>query len=135
PARHRLDHYEAERLVPVDREEERAGATEQLDLLAVRQLAQVLDPAPQMRADVPLEVGALLGLAALGADAQLEAERPRHLDGAVRALVVAEPTEEGEVVVMSGVEGVEGHVDCVRTDAVPGRLRERALLAGAQRDQ
>ena len=45
PAGHRLDHDEAERLLPLDREERRARVLEQLDLLAVRDLAQVLDPA------------------------------------------------------------------------------------------
>ena len=36
PAGHRLDHHQAERLLPLDREERRARVLEQLDLLAVR---------------------------------------------------------------------------------------------------
>src|SRR5262249_28059040 len=42
-ARHRFDHHEPERLLPLDREKGRARVLEQLDLLAVGDLAEVLD--------------------------------------------------------------------------------------------
>ena len=56
-ARHRLDHDQAERLLPVDREERRPRVLEQLDLLAVRDLAEVLDLVrAEMRLDELVEV-------------------------------------------------------------------------------
>ena len=68
PARHRLDHDEAERLLPLDREERRPSILEQLDLLAVRDLAEVFDPAvADVRLDELREVLPLLRLAVLAA--------------------------------------------------------------------
>ena len=72
PARHRLDHHQAERLLPLDREERRPRVLEQLDLLPVVDLAEELDPVrrTEVRLDELGEVLDLLRLAALPGDLQ-----------------------------------------------------------------
>jgi hypothetical protein len=86
-ARHRLDHDEAEWLLPADREERGAGALQQLDLLGVADLAQVLDSVREVWAHELVEVGLLEWLALLGGDLQRQAGVERDLDRAVSALV------------------------------------------------
>ena len=85
---HRLDHDEAERLLPVDREERRARVLQQLDLLAVRHLTEVLDLPAQVRLDELVEVLQLRRLAALARELQRQTGLVRDRDRAMRALVV-----------------------------------------------
>src|SRR5262249_23641696 len=66
---HALDHHQPEGLLPLDREERRTRILEQLDLLAVRRLAEVLDPVvAEVRLDERLEVLDLLRVALLAGD-------------------------------------------------------------------
>ena len=65
PARHRLDHHEPERLLPVDRGDQRTRPHQQLDLVGMADLPDVLDPAAEVRTDELVEVADLERLAAL----------------------------------------------------------------------
>src|SRR4029450_8524354 len=56
-ARHRLDHYQAERLRPIDREQKRLGLAQEFGLAALIDLADELDPwVAQQRCDLFPEI-------------------------------------------------------------------------------
>ena len=85
-ARHRLDHHQAERLRPIDREQEGLCLAEESGLASLIDLADELDPRiAQQRCDLVAEIG-FVGLVDLGGDLQANAERPRYPNGAVRPL-------------------------------------------------
>src|SRR5207248_4350929 len=88
----------ARRLLPFDRKQRRARILEQLDLLAVRDLAQILDPLDEVRLDELVEVAVLLGILLLARKLEREPGLLRHPDRPVRALVRAHPAEEKQVV-------------------------------------
>src|SRR5204862_6478522 len=90
----RLDHDEAERLLPLDREERHPRVLEQLDLLAVVDLAEVLDVAAEMRLDELAEVGLLLRVVHLPSDLQRQPRLRRDRDRAMAAFVGAQSPEE-----------------------------------------
>src|SRR5262249_36498404 len=69
-AGHRLDHHEAEGLLPLDREQRRARVLEQLDLLAVRDLAEVFDLFVEVGLDELVEVVLLLEILLLPRELQ-----------------------------------------------------------------
>ena len=113
PARHRLDHHQPERLLPLDREERRARVLEQLDLLAVRDLAEVLDLGrTRCGRTNSSKYCCSSGSRLLAGDLQRQPGRDRDVDRAVAALVRAHPPEEEQVVA------------AVRL--APGRARSRA---------
>src|SRR5581483_9350671 len=135
PARHRLDHHEAERLLPVDREERREGAGEEVALLGLRHLSEVLDPAAEARADEAVEVRLLERLALLARDPEGQPGRTRDLDRQVAALLRAHPAEEEEVALLRGAERVRLDVDGVRHVREPRQVRAPPLLVARDRDQ
>ena len=75
-ARHRLDHHQAERLGPIDREQERVRLAQEFGLAALIDLADELDPRiAQQRYDRFVEVG-FVDLVDFGSDLQGNAQRP-----------------------------------------------------------
>ena len=134
PAGHRLDHDQAERLLPLDREEGHARVLEQLDLLAVRHLAEVLDPVAEVRLDELLVVLALLRLAPLSRDLERHPRLHRDRDRAMRALVRAHATEEEEVVAAVRLAGIERELERVGDVRDPGQVGPRLALVQRDRD-
>ena len=136
PARHRLDHHQPERLLPVDRRDERPRAHEELDLVRVADLAHVLDRAAEVRADELVEVADLERLAALRRDLQRDAGLERDGQRAMRALVRAHAPEEHEVVAARlAPERVHREVERVRAVPDPGEVRLRLALVHRDGDE
>src|SRR6266700_3614224 len=135
PAGHGLDHHDPERLVPLDREDQAAGARQQVFLLLGVGLAEPLGVGPQQRADALLEVALLRGLVALGGHHDRVAGLARRLDRQVgRLLRVHAPEEEAEVVLM-GVVGVLVHGDAVVDHACPAQVLGHPALTLRDRHQ
>ena len=85
-ARHCLDHHQAERLRPIDREQERLRLAQEFGLAALIDLADELDPRiAQQRYDLFVEIG-FIDLVDFGGDLQGNAERPCYPNGAVGPL-------------------------------------------------
>ena len=131
----RLDHDEAERLLPLDRHDQRMRPGEQLALLVVVDLADVADVVVQVGCDELVEVGDLARLAALGGDLERPAEALRDADRAVRALVGAHAAEEEERVAGIPVDLVARDVDRVVDVCHPRQVGQRATLVHGQRDE
>jgi hypothetical protein len=73
--RHRLDHYQPERLRPIDREQKRLRIAQEFGLAALIDLANELDPRiAQQRYDSFAEIG-FIDLVDFGGDLQGNAER------------------------------------------------------------
>ena len=86
-ARHRLDHHQAERLRPIDREQERPRLAQEFGLAALVDLADELDPrVAQQRRDLFAEIG-FIDLVDFGGDLQRDAERPCYPNGTIRPLL------------------------------------------------
>src|SRR5512134_710524 len=86
-ARQRLDHHEAERLRPVDREKHSERAAEKRPLLAVGDLADELDPGSgKQRTDPLLEIGRV-GVVDLRRNAQRHTRPARNRDRTVGPLL------------------------------------------------
>ena len=107
PAGHRLDHDEPERLLPLDREQRRPRVLQQLHLLAVGDLAEVLDLVVEVGLDELVEVAVLLQILLLARQLERQPGLLRHPDRAVRALVCAHAAEEQQVVAAVGLARVE----------------------------
>ena len=133
-AGHGLDHHQAERLLPGDREERAAGALQQPHLLLVGDLAEVLDVVAEVGRDLALEVLALELVVHLAGDLQRRAGLPGDLDGARGALVGREASQEQQVVAAPGAERVGVEVERVRAVVEPRQLGRRAPLVHGQRD-
>ena len=85
-ARHRLDHYQAEWLGPIDREQKRLRLAEECGLATLIDLADELNPwTAQQRCDLFAEID-FIDLVYLGGDLQGNAKRPCNSNGAVRPL-------------------------------------------------
>jgi len=103
-ARHRLDHHEAERLRPVDGEQQRAGAAEEGGLADVLDLPDEFDERiVEERRDDALDVLAIVCVD-LGGDAQRHAHALGHLDGDLGLLLRRQPAEERQVLAGLGHE-------------------------------
>ena len=101
-ARHRFDHDEAERLLPLNREEERPRSREQPIFLRRIRFADVLDlAAVDVWSDFVLPVG-LEDRLDLAGDLQPDPRKARGLDRQVRSLARRDAAEEGDVVVLRG---------------------------------
>jgi hypothetical protein len=84
PAGHRLDHDQAERLWPIDREQKRLRLAQEFVLAALIDLTDKLDcRIAQEWRDLLTEIG-FIDLVDLGSDLQGNAERPGDPNGAVR---------------------------------------------------
>ena len=98
-ARHRLDHDEPERLLPLDREEHRPGSREQRILLLGVRFAHVLDePSVDEGSHLPVPILAKGGLD-LSRKLQSNAGAPCHFDGDMRPLARRHSADEHHVVV------------------------------------
>src|SRR5690606_36395913 len=91
------DHHKAERLGPVDGEQQRSGIAQKRLLLVIADLTDILDPrrgkqGPNDRIEV-----LAIHLVDLGGDAKRHAEPPRDLNRTIHALLRADAPEEGEV--------------------------------------
>src|SRR5205823_1828387 len=88
-AGHRLDHHEAERLGPVDREEQPDGTPEEITLLLLADFANELDDISifaQHRPDLGLVIGEI-GIVYLGRYLEGHAAPRGDFDGQVRSLL------------------------------------------------
>jgi hypothetical protein len=104
-ARHCLDHHQAERLRPIDREQERLRLAQEFGLAALIDLADELDPwIAQQRYDLFAEIG-FIDLVDFGGDLQGNAQRPRYLDGAVRPLLGRDSAEKRDIAATRIVNG------------------------------
>jgi hypothetical protein len=96
-ARHRFDHHQAEWLGPVDGEQERPCFAEKLDLAPLADLSDEFHPRlVEQRCDLGSKIG-FIGLVHLGCNLQRNAECLCDANGAVRALLRGDSSEEGHV--------------------------------------
>src|SRR5438445_683679 len=98
-ARHRLGHHEPERLVPVDREQHRLGAGEQVDLVGQTDLPQDRGSRGEHRKDVPVPVPLLLLMGDLHRHHEPHPRFPGGQRGAQGPLVRGRPPEKQHEVV------------------------------------
>src|SRR5690606_34786649 len=94
PTGHRLDHHHAERLVPLNGEDQAPCAGEQLTLHRGVRFTDVLHARAEPRLDLGFEVGLLQGLVALAGQDDAAPSTPGRVDRQVRALVRVEATKE-----------------------------------------
>ena len=94
---HRLDHGEAERLVPAEGHQERAGAGEQLVPPGEVDLSDVDGVVAEQRFDVLGEEAALGRIPHLAGQADRHAGAAGHTDRAVGALLRRHPPQPGDV--------------------------------------
>src|SRR6266498_1500110 len=127
-AGHRLDHHDPERLVPLDREDQAAGACQQILLLLGVGLAEPFGVGAQQGAHALFEVALLGGLVALGGDHDRVAGLARRLDRQVRGLLRADPPEEQAEVLLLLLERVLVHRDGVVDAALPGQVGSLGAL-------
>src|SRR3984893_4557054 len=104
-ARHCLDHHQAERLRPIDREQKCMRLAQEFGLAAFIDLADELDPRiAQQRYDRFAEVG-FVDLVDFGSDLQGNAERPCYPNGAVGPLLGRDAAEKRDVAAARIVNG------------------------------
>jgi len=104
-ARHGLDHDQAERLRPIDREQKRLCLAQEFGLAALIDLADELDPRiVQQRCDLFTEIG-FIDLVDFGGDLQGNAERPCYPNGTVRPLFGRDSAEERDIAAARVVNG------------------------------
>jgi hypothetical protein len=128
---------QAERLRPVDREQQGVGAAQELVLLAPAHLADELDERPglvEQGLDGPLVIIALLRVD-FRRDLELPARPPGDLDGPVQALLGGDPAEEGQVVARPVTEGVQVARQAVVDRAPPVGPRDRPALVVRDGDE
>ncbi len=97
-AGHRLDHDEAERFWPIDREQQRAGFTEECALLALVDFADELNAFALINegSDLLAEIS-LVDSIHFGGDLQLGAGCQRNRDRAIGPLLGRNPSKEREI--------------------------------------
>jgi hypothetical protein len=106
PASHRLDHHEAERLVPVNWKQEGPGPRQQLILARAVGFADVLDEtAIDVRKDLALPVLSKTWLDFAG-ELQTHSSPPRDLYRDVGAFAGRHPAEERKIVLLPRAEHV-----------------------------
>ena len=105
-ARHRLDHYEAEWLRPIDREQKRPRLAEEFGLAPLIYLADELDPRiAQQRCDLFAEIG-FIDLVDFGCDLQGNAKRPCYPNGTVGPFFGRDSAEKRDVAAARIVNGL-----------------------------
>src|SRR5262245_12498685 len=134
-AGHRLDHDQAERLFPLDREHQAVRGRHELALLLRVGLTDVLDVRAQPRPDLRIEVLLLQLLVDLGRQHDPAAGSSRRVDGQVDALLRVAPAEEQHVVVLVLAVRIAGYVDRVVHDTRPVQVRRLLTLRIRDRDQ
>ena len=104
-ARHCLDHHQAERLRPIDREQKCMRLAQEFGLAALIDLADELDPRiAQQRYDLFVEIG-LVDLVDFVIDLKRNAERPCDPNGAVGPLLGRDAAEKRDVAAARIVNG------------------------------
>jgi hypothetical protein len=133
-AGHGLDHHQAERLLPADREQHRAGPRQQVPLGGgvgdPEQLGVLAEPG----LDLLLQVGQLERLAALAGQHDRQPGRPGGVDGQVRSLVGVHPAEEQDEVLLVRPERERARPDRVVHGGGPGQPRSVRALRLRDRD-
>ena len=135
-ARHCLDHHHAERLRPIDREQERLRLAQEFGLAALIDLADELDPRiAQQRCDPFAEIG-FIGPVDFGGDLQGNAKRSRYSNGAIRPLLGRNSAEKRDI---AAARIVNGRVQVRWNTVMHGRdevgLGDRLPLITGDRDQ
>jgi hypothetical protein len=127
-ARERLDHDHAERLGPVDREEQRTSAAEQRGFLRFSDLAEIGDVRLRHQfGDLRFEIRAIRRVD-FGGHAQLHAGAPRDLDGAIQPLLRRDTADERDVVAGTRVVRQQPRRQPVIDRATPALMRTRPPL-------
>src|SRR5437762_2442963 len=126
-AGHRFDHDDAEGFRPVDGEQQRGGASQQLVLLEVADFANVIDVRIELRLDDFAKI-ARVGSVGLCGDAKPHAGLPRDIDRAVGALFRRNTADKCEDAAMSRREGEEIGRDSVMDGSAPVRKGNRQAL-------
>ena len=101
----------------------------------MRHLAEVLDPADEMRLDVLREILDLLRVLLLACKLERQPRLARDRDRPVRALVGAHAAEEEQVVAAVRLAGIEREVERVRAVGDPRQVRLRLALVERDRDE
>ena len=130
-----FDHHQAERLRPVDREQQRSRIANEVVLLVLTDLAGEVDQ--RMRQQglyLAIEV-ALVERVDLGGDSQADAAGQRDLDGAVDPLFRGDAPDKGEIVLGLGVKNVQIGRQSMVDGGAPTAARELRPLAVRDRDQ
>ncbi len=133
-AGHRFDHHQAERLGPIDREDQRARVAQEGDFLLVVDLADELDSRAQERLDLLVEERLILR-ADLGRDHQPHAGPPRQPDRHVGPFFLRHAAEEHQVITAAGADAVGAERQPVMDGADPARVGQGSALRVADRDQ
>jgi hypothetical protein len=134
PAGHGLDQYQAERLLPADREQHRAGPRQQVPLGGGVGDPEQLGVLAEPRLDLLLEVGQLDRLAALAGQHDRQPGRPRRVDGQMRSLVGVHAAEEQDVVLLVRPERERARPDRVVHRGGPGQRGSVRALRFRDRD-
>ena len=134
-AGHRFDHHEAERLRPVDRDQQADRAGQEIGFLAVADLADIFDQRVGLdeRGD-QLIVIVLVGAIDLGRDLERNAASCGNPDGAIHALFRRDPPEHGEIGRLHRLRRQQILRQSVVNGAHPVGLRHRAPLRIGDRD-
>ncbi len=131
-----LDHHQAERLRPGDREQQGRGVAEELRFCGLADLADIVDQRViQQMLDLVGEER-LIGGIDLGRDLQGQAGPLGDLDRRLRSLFRRDPAQKGEIAAAGpGVEAEQVGRQAMVDRARPVQLRlDRALMVG-DRDQ
>src|ERR1700730_3427151 len=135
-ARHRLDHHQAERLRPIDWEQQRLRLAQAFGLAALIDLAEELDPRiAQQRCNLFAEI-VFIALVDFGGDLQGNAKRPRYPDGAIRTLLGRDSAKKRDIAaarIANGCVQVRGNAVMYGRDKVG--LGDRPPLVVGDRDQ
>lgn len=127
PAGHRLDHHEAEGFRPVDREQERPSASQELALLKVVHGSEIGRVGAQQGAYAAVEIIRVADIDR-AAEPDRQAGRAGDADRHVGSFLVGHATHEGHMVVRHGAQLVARSVDAVMHDAGPVRSRDACRL-------
>ena len=131
--RQRLDHDKTEWLRPVDRKEQRHGASEEIALLLLIDLADELDQrVAQQMPNLPLEVSAI-GWIHLGRDFQRQVAPGCNRDRAIDALLRGDAAEEGQYLPRS--DETAGDRPAIHDKRCQSSLRREAARAGRSRSR
>lgn len=132
---HRLDHHDAERLLPLDREQQATGARQQLSLADRVGLAEHVVVVGEQRPHAVLEVLLFRGLTAFAGQYQRDAGLVRGPQRQVRTLVRRIPAQKQCVVMLFGLERPLVDAQRIVYAANPIQLRSQLPLTVADGHQ
>ncbi|OIQ63792.1 hypothetical protein GALL_546660 [mine drainage metagenome] len=135
-AGHRLDHHQAERFRPVDRENQRVRTGQEIRLLRVIDLADEFDV--RVALDQRLDLGVvvfLVGVIDLGGDLQLHAGLHGDLDRPIDALFRRDAAQKRAVFLLHRLRRQQIGRHAVQHGSHPVQVRDRPALAVRNRNE